>query len=269
MTMKPAGMRSGLLAAGLGLLLTGCNHASLLGINPDSCSDPQGRPPVLLIHGTFSSPAIAFSGLAPHLVEEGRCVYAATYGGEPGDLIHGMGRLSDSEQQLDAWIRTIQKRTGAPKVDVVGHSQGGLLALVLAKRGESARGIRRVVALAPSTRGSVKADETSPPVGEGQRSAWGWNCPACSDQRTDSPYIREVGGLPPRSRGPRAVIFASSADEVVGPPEAQFLQESWVRNEVLQAHAPEAWLGHVSMLYEPAVWRLVSQALEGEFDPQI
>lgn len=258
--------------AALGVLaaigLAGCDQSTLLGINLESCADPQGRPLVLLVHGTFSSPAIAFSGLAPHLVEEGRCVYAATYGGEPGDLVHGLGPVAESEAELDAWIQSIRRQTGARQVDVVGHSQGGLLALVLAKRGQSATGIRRVIALAPSLRGSVKADQTSPPAGsESAQPSWSLNCPACSDQRTDSPYIREVAVLPPGSRGPRAVIFASEVDEVVGTPDQQFIQEPWVSNQVLQSHAPEAWLGHVSMLYEPDVWRLISSALEGEFDP--
>ena len=58
-------------------------------------NDPQCRsdaPPVVLLHGTFSTVASNFSAMAPALQSSGRCVYALGYGSNGTGPVRDVGR---------------------------------------------------------------------------------------------------------------------------------------------------------------------------------
>lgn len=87
----------------------------------------QARPtidrpyPVILIHGTISSKNV-WQNLVLRLREDDFVVFSPDYG------VHGTQDIPTSAQDIGAYIEQVLAATGAEAVDIVGHSQGGLLA---------------------------------------------------------------------------------------------------------------------------------------------
>ncbi len=96
---------------------------------------------VLLVHGTGSDaqqtwvePALLMGGLAPQLMEGGRCVFAVTFPHRFGDNINQGIQIAAALQE----IRTI---TGLDAVDLVAHSKGGIAALAYVNGFAASRGL--------------------------------------------------------------------------------------------------------------------------------
>lgn len=87
----------------------------------------QARPtidrpyPVILIHGTISSKNV-WQNLVLRLRDDDFVVFSPDYG------VHGTQDIPTSAQDIGAYIEQVLAATGAEAVDIVGHSQGGLLA---------------------------------------------------------------------------------------------------------------------------------------------
>ncbi|MGV0408189.1 esterase/lipase family protein [Corynebacterium resistens] len=87
----------------------------------------QARPtlnrpyPVILIHGTISSKNV-WQNLVLRLRNDDFVVFSPDYG------VHGTQDIPTSAQDIGAYIEQVLSATGAEAVDIVGHSQGGLLA---------------------------------------------------------------------------------------------------------------------------------------------
>lgn len=87
----------------------------------------QARPtidrpyPVILIHGTISSKNV-WQNLVLRLRDDDFVVFSPDYG------VHGTQDIPTSASDIGAYIEQVLAATGAEAVDIVGHSQGGLLA---------------------------------------------------------------------------------------------------------------------------------------------
>jgi pimeloyl-ACP methyl ester carboxylesterase len=106
---------------------------------PDTV-EPSAGPatPIVLVHGIFGHPT-GFWRLRQHLEGQGLTRFASFAYGPRLDY----QRLS---ADLGALIETVRARSGAPQVDVVGHSLGGLVGRYLVEHGD-ARHVRRLVSL--------------------------------------------------------------------------------------------------------------------------
>ncbi len=106
--------------------------------------------PILFVPGAGDNGSRAFVTLAHHLDGLGRPVYALTFAHPHGDL--GM----QAEVVADA-IARIRHRTGAARVDVVGHSKGGIAAAIYASNHtEASWGDAEYDALGTRYRGDVR-----------------------------------------------------------------------------------------------------------------
>jgi triacylglycerol esterase/lipase EstA (alpha/beta hydrolase family) len=94
-----------------------------------SCQLTAAHPdPVILVNGTFANMDDNWQAASPLLANNGYCVYAFNYGGtSPTSPIQGVGDIAASAAQLSTFVNTVLAATGAPKVDLVGHSQGGMM----------------------------------------------------------------------------------------------------------------------------------------------
>ena len=76
---------------------------------------------MILVHGTFGDMTVSWNTIAPALEAEGFCVWALDCGRR------GTGPIDTSADQLVAFIDMVRAKTGAAKVSLIGHSQGGML----------------------------------------------------------------------------------------------------------------------------------------------
>ena len=96
------------------------------GANDWSCQPSAGHPvPVVLVHGTFENMFDNWSFVSPALKADGYCVFALNYGGSAP--IAGTGPIADSARELADFVARVRAATGAARVSLVGHSQGGMM----------------------------------------------------------------------------------------------------------------------------------------------
>jgi triacylglycerol lipase len=160
------------------------------GISPSGANDPSCRRndehphPVVLVHGTFEDMTMSWNLISPKLVADGYCVYALDYGHR------GIAHVKKSARQLRAFVRTVLETTGAAKVSIVGHSQGGMMSRYYAKFMDGAAHIDDLLGLAPSNHGT---DTPLAPLVAGP-------CPSCGDQVAGSDLLTKLNaGTRPRA----------------------------------------------------------------------
>ena len=224
------------------------------GIPPPGANNPACRPaaahpfPVILVHGTFGDMTVSWNTIAPALESRGFCVWALDYGRR------GTGPIDRSADQLGAFIDRVRARTGAAKVSLVGHSQGGLLARYVTVRRNRLGVVDDIVGLAPPSHGT-----TNPLAGP----AGAFGCIACGQQRAGSAFIRKVNQPPPEAPGPPwYTVLTTNHDIVVTPYRSQALAGDRATNVILQRKCPLDFTGHVGMIGDPIALEWTVNALE-------
>src|SRR5918998_4623597 len=154
------------------------------GANDFACRSPAHPVPVILVHGTFGDMTVSWNLASPALKANGYCVFAL-------DLVRrGMAPIDQSADKLAAFVDEVLSRTGAAKVSLVGHSQGGMLGRYVAKFRDKLSVIDDIVGLAPSSHG------TTNPLAPGA----GFFCPACAEQAAGSAFMTRLNA-PPEAPG--------------------------------------------------------------------
>src|SRR5690349_1634919 len=166
------------------------------GSNNWSCHPTSTHPdPVVLVHGTLANEAFSWQALSPMLANAGYCVYAFNYGQNSSTLGHffGLTDIAASAAQLSAFVDQVRASTGAAKVDLVGHSQGGMMPRYYLKFLGGAAKVAKLVALAPSNYGTTLDGLTTLASLLGATSlidgGLGSVCPACVEQEEGSAFL--------------------------------------------------------------------------------
>ena len=223
--------------------------ARLLGgpspLPPVAGADQDAPGPVLLVPGYGGSTG-ALEVLAASLRDAGR---QATVVPLPGD---GRGDLRASAQALQAAADAALAR-GAPSVDVVGYSAGGVVARLWAR--DHARDARRVVTLGSPHHGTDLA-ALGVVLAPGA-------CPvACQQLAPGSPLLDELNDGDETPDGPQWLSVWTVQDETVTPPESARLEGAV--NVALQDVCPGLQVTHGQLPTGPVVRALVLQALSTE-----
>ena len=111
--------------------------------------------------------------------------YSAPYG---QSFVRGLEPVAASAVQIKTFVLQVLAETGAAKVDIIGHSEGGFQSLYVTKTQGIADKIAKVVAIAPPTHGTTFAGlyNLAYLLGQAERALVGqvlttFGCPACSD----------------------------------------------------------------------------------------
>ena len=230
--------------------------ASPPGANNWSCKPSAAHPvPVILVHGTFGDMSDSWQALSPLLYDHGYCVFALNYGSYDGSGSFGVyatGDIAGSAQQLSSFVDKVLAATGASKVDIVGHSQGGMMPRYYIKFLGGASKVDTLVGLAPSTHGTtLNGLVTLASYFPGASSLVGAACPACQQQEAGSSLITNLNAGGETAAGVNYTVIESRNDEVVTPYTSAFLAPAPnVTKIVLQS---QCWLDqgeHLSMPYD-------------------
>ncbi|VFA88525.1 esterase/lipase family protein [Gordonia paraffinivorans] len=264
-------LRSGFLAAATGLaaalaLAPGAAHAAPFPVTTDvnqavadhyfspateapagsnrwDCRDDQGRDPVILLHATAMNQSANWAYLAPTLANAGYCVFSTTYGqaswsGNTG----GLGNKERAAGQVASFLDRVLAATGASKVDLVGHSQGGAIAQLVTQLPGRAAQVDTIVSLSATHQGTSRVGSITDrlPARAPGEADWG-----------------------PRHPTIRYVNFATRFDKISTPYRVTLMPPGPnVTNTLVQDVCPASKIGHVGMAYSPTVAALVRNALD-------
>ena len=221
-----------------------------LGANDWTCRPTAERPyPAVIVHGTFGDSRSLLDNLSLALKQDGYCVYSLDYGNR------GTGPIEESAQQLDVFVDEVLAATGAAKVQIVGHSQGGMMPRYWIKNLGGEPLVEDLVGLVPSNHGTT--------VTQG-RSQGEW-CVSCDQQAAGSPFLT---ALNTPDETPGAVDYTQVTtryDEVVVPYSSAFLTEdAQSTNITLQDRCPADTAEHLTIVMDPQAIAWVLHAFDRE-----
>ncbi|MBK1782767.1 esterase/lipase family protein [Prauserella cavernicola] len=233
------------------------------GANDFSCRPGEEHPnPVVLVHGTFANRFNNWLSLSPRLADQGYCVFALNYGGTPGNVIQATGDIPTSAGQLAGFVDEVLAATGADEVDLVGHSQGGMMPRYYLKNLGGAEKVGTLVALAPSNHGTTLLG-LSALLGVFPSDLVDVLCTACRQQFAGSDFLTELNAGGETDPAVDYTVIATTLDEVVTPYTSSYLESAPnVDNQTLQDSCPGRLTEHVGVAFDPAVHRLVFNALD-------
>ena len=234
-----------------------------------SCKPSAAHPrPVVLVNGTFANEDDNWQALSPLLYDQGYCVYTFNYGG-PALLgvLYGVGDIPTSATQLSAFVDQVLASTGASQVDLVGHSQGGMMPNWYLEFLGGAAKVHTFVALAPDNRGTTLDGLTNlatylPQVGAAVNQGLSSVCIACVEQETGSSVITALDASGITVASVSYTVISTEEDEVVTPWQSQQLTGSNVTDVVLQDQCPADLDGHAGIVYDHVALRDVLNALD-------
>ncbi|HKT04091.1 MAG TPA: alpha/beta fold hydrolase [Rugosimonospora sp.] len=235
------------------------------GANDWSCTPTAAHPdPVVLVHGTFGNMTDSWQALSALLANDGYCVFALNYGGGADtDLFQGYGDIPTSAGQLAAFVNRVLAATGAAKVDIVGHSQGGMMPRYYLGFLGGAGKVKRLVGLAPSNHGTDLDGLTGLLAAfPGGSSAVAAACVACAQQIAGSSFMATLNGIGDTVPGVTYTVIETRHDEVVTPYGTAFLGGSAVTDITLQDQCALDLTDHLGIVYDQIALHDVLNALD-------
>ncbi|MET8850864.1 lipase [Amycolatopsis sp. NPDC004625] len=212
---------------------------------PETGVPDQDKPgPVLLVPG-YGGGRDALETLAERIRQAtGRPAEVLTLAGDgTGDLVEQAGVLAEAVEKA--------YEQGAPSVDVVGYSAGGVVARLWVSRENGKHQARRVVTLGAPMHGTGLAAAGGALVPGG--------CPtACVQLAPGSSLLQELAKQPVPPTLPWLSLW-TERDETVTPPESARLDGAV--NVSLQQVCPGNTAAHGDLPTDPAVTEIVLQAL--------
>ncbi|WP_033293266.1 esterase/lipase family protein [Amycolatopsis jejuensis] len=235
------------------------------GANDWDCKPSAAHPnPVLLSNGTTANAYENWANLSQRLADAGYCVFAGNFGGSPGAFLQTVGPVAGTAGQLATFGDKILKATGAAKLDIVGHSQGGMNPRYWIKNLGGATKIGKLIGLSPSNYGTslyglLTAIQAIPPA----RDLVGVACAACNEQSTGSAFLTELNAGGDTVPGIDYTVIQTRYDDVVTPYPNAFLKPAPnVKNIVLQDLCGLDFTDHLGIPYDPIAQREVLNALD-------
>ncbi|MFF7730208.1 alpha/beta fold hydrolase [Streptomyces sp. NPDC008001] len=249
-------------ALGLTGLAASPASASVLDIPPKGANDWSCKPdsahpePVVLVNGTFKLMGENWAALSPKLKEAGYCVFAFNYGSME------TVQIPKAAEELRDFVEAVRGATGAKKVDIVGHSQGGMMPRYYVKFLGGADKVDDLVGIVPSNHG------TKNPLAIAAGATF---CPSCEDQRWGSSFLQKLNAGEEAPAGPDYTVVSTRYDEVVIPYTSALLNgpAERVTNVVLQDKCKFDPFMHDQATKDPVVAQWVLNALgrKGPADP--
>jgi triacylglycerol esterase/lipase EstA (alpha/beta hydrolase family) len=241
---------------------------SVAGAN-DNCRPSVSHPyPVVLVHGTAEDEGSNWVSLAPLLANSGYCVYAFNYGETNLSLsgrVDALNYIQRSAQELSEFVDSVLSKTGASKVDIVGHSQGGMMPNYYVKFLGGASKANVLLGLAPSNHGTTVDGLTtlleqipgSSLLG-GLLSVIG--APSIPQQLVGSAFEKHLFAGGDTVPGPRYVVIETTHDEIVTPYTNAFLSGPNVTNMTVQNQCPTDPAEHIGLTEDsPALQNVLNQ----------
>jgi len=241
---------------------------------------PDFPVPVVLIHGTAGGSGHMVT-LAESLVAAGACTWALNYGADQFSMLSAsVGRYGYADpflsvHELDSFVDGVLRRTGASRVDLVGHSQGGTLTKGYVMGLDGAAKVRRVVTLGATLHGTdvngwnwvgsvVQAVPGSSTFLAGE---------AAVQQLRHSEFVDWLNGFPDAAPGVTYTALYTASDTIATPNETSMIDPGASGADVVNVEVESTCLhpvSHGGLVTDPVPIGLVVWGLtraEGDSSP--
>lgn len=266
------------------------------GSNDFSCKPSAEHPtPVILVPGTFETMLKNWSATSPVLKNAGYCVFALDYGAVNG--VPASGPIEDSAAQLGHFVDAVLGATGAKQVDLVGHSQGGMMPRYYIKFLGGTKTVHSLIGIAPSNHGTTgkpnplsyvpgapaagdgapstaplptaPATPVVPPTGTPAPPAPGDSNSAGAQQSAGSAFLTNLNAGGDIQGQVYYTTIATTHDEIVTPYTSEALAgpADQVTNVVIQNFCPLDPIEHDQAPNDPIVQEIVLAALSNQQGP--
>ncbi|WP_158886761.1 esterase/lipase family protein [Amycolatopsis anabasis] len=240
-----------------------------LGANDWKCKPSKEHPrPVILVHG-FGAPAAGhFSVYSPYLKAQGYCVFTGTYGTIPNvplvNLLGGFQSIEYSAEQFSAFVDKVRAATGVDKVDIVGHSEGGIMPRYYIKNLGGTAKVHSYISWAPPNHGLTLSglytlgQKLIPGLDENILPLW----PVTSELTNGKGFLDRLNAGDETPGDIHYTVIASKNEELVTPFTTSFLSGDNVDNLVLQDYFPDSFGEHIGLAFDTGVFKLTDKALQ-------
>jgi triacylglycerol lipase len=223
------------------------------GANDWSCEPTAARPvPVVLVHGTFGDRKHLLEALSKDLSGAGFCVFSLDYGNRATQDV------TRSAAELATYVDRVLAATGAARVSLVGHSQGGMMPRYFIKHLGGDRVVDDLVGIAPSNHGTSLLGNGENPLA----SLVGVLCRSCQQQAAGSPFLTALNSGD-ETPGPVSYTqITTRYDEVVIPHTSGHLADGpLTTNLTVQDLCPHVYAEHVTLPQARVTRSIVLHAL--------
>lgn len=246
------------------------------GSNDWSCRPSSEHPePVVLVHGLGGSKTTNWQTMSPLLANNGYCVYALTYGVPapnvfPQNQVGGLTPMEDSARELDSFVDRVLTATGAPKVDLVGHSEGTVMPEYWLQFLGGGAETDKYVAIAPLYQGTLAKPlptaELARALGvrEPASAVVGLACGSCPQFISGSPYLNRLGAQPGGAAVPGVTYTTvmTRYDELVVPYTSGRLDAPNATNIVVQDGCEIDLSDHLAIVSTRRTGQIMLNALD-------
>src|SRR4051794_9445312 len=256
-----AGVSAPAAADGIPVPLPTSPEGDVPGVNNWDCTPTAAHPrPIVLVHGTFGDRKHLLEDLSDALLAQGYCVFSLDYGNR------GTEDIATSARTLATFTDRVLAATGAARVSMVGHSQGGMMPRYYIKFLGGKDEVDDLVGLVPSNHGT---GDTGPgnPLTQG---AFGAACPACLQQTAGSEFLTRLNAGDETPGRVSYTQITTKYDEVVTPYLSAYLAPGpRTTNVTVQDLCPDDRTEHAFIPTDPVAIQLVLDALgrRGPADP--
>ncbi len=221
---------------------------ALAGTSPAAGVAPD---PVIIVAGTFS-PAWANEPLAARLRADG---YAVRIFELPGG---GVQDIRVTARALNQFADQVRAETGASRVDLVGHSQGGLVSRAYIKYEGGAGEVDSAISLGTPNYGTAAATIAK---FFGFGSCYGVT--ACVQMSIGSAFLADLNAGDDTIGSVRYTNIYTLQDELVQPYWNAAMQDG-ATNVLIQSQCWFRWVGHVGLILDGTAYSGVRDALAGQ-----
>jgi len=211
----------------------------------------------VLVPGLSGNSGRDYQAAAPLLANNGYCVFAYDFSDR------GFESNVTAAEDLSGFVDRVLAATGATDVDLVGHSQGGMMPRYYLEFLGGAAKVQALVGISPVNHGTTLFGvatlvQQTPPAD----SAVSERCPACSEDAAGSDFMHKLNDGGDTVPGVRYTVIGTRYEEIITPDESQFLAGRRVTNILLQDQCGTDAVDHLASSYDSVALHDVLNALD-------
>jgi triacylglycerol esterase/lipase EstA (alpha/beta hydrolase family) len=227
------------------------------GANIWSCRPTAQHPqPVVLVPGLTGSMARDWQAASPLLANNGYCVFAYDFSSE------GQEAIEPAAAGLAKFVNKVIGATGSSHVDLVSHSEGGVIARYYLEFLAGAANTSDLVQISPLNHGTTLFGVSTLAQEAGLSPAISSICAPCGEQTAGSSFMHKLNGHGDTLAGVNYTVIGTRNDEIITPYQSQFLSGSQVDNILLQEQCSLDNVDHLASQYDSISLRDMLNALD-------